>query len=487
MSDDVARLIASMEEALDDAASCLPPGEEDAARAALLDAVHRYERAGDHTVVALVGGTGSGKSSLFNALTGTDFADDGVLRPTTRRASSCSWGGGADSLLDFLGVDRSRRMTLDGHLDQREVDSAKGLVLLDLPDNDSVEESHLKQVEQLLPVADVLAWVVDPQKYADHLLHANYLQVLRRRADAMVVIVNQIDTLTPEGLTTVLADVKQLLVEDGLPDVDVLTTCALTGDGVDGLWRRLTNAVKHESTARRTIEAEIAEISTRVLNHMGSSEAAVDDDVVEEAVAEFLAASGVPAVTDAIRSETGHEITVRPQPPGRAAVAAIGSTWAARATEGLPGLWADAVEARLPSVRQLQESAVSSLESVPVPKPSRSRVTALKTAGWVLVTLGFAAVAAVIAGAIAPETGLTGSTMYVLAAGAAVLFGAAIASFWRAPRVAAEIREAAADAYEREVSDAVREDVRNVLVFPTADVLTRHANARAVFEAAASS
>ena len=42
----------------------------------------------DHTVAAFFGGTGSGKSSLFNALTKLDFADVGARRPTTSRSAT---------------------------------------------------------------------------------------------------------------------------------------------------------------------------------------------------------------------------------------------------------------------------------------------------------------------------------------------------------------------------------------------------------------
>lgn len=477
--------IRALEAALDAASSCLPPGQEAKARDAIADAARRYEQAGDHTVVALVGGTGSGKSSLFNALTKSDFADDGVLRPTTRRASSCSWGSSAHSLLDFLGVDRSRRMTHDGMLDQSADDDASGLVLLDLPDNDSVEEAHLKQVEQLLPVVDVLAWVVDPQKYADHLLHANYLRVMRRRSDAMVVIVNQIDTLTPEGIEAIVNDVKRLLVEDGLPDVDVLTTCALSGEGVDVLWSTITHAVASESTARRTIEAELAQVASRLLHHMGSGEATVDDDVIDEAVGEFLAASGVPAIADAVRESHHGAVAVRPQAPGRASVAAIGSTWAARATDGLPPLWADAVEARLPSVRTLHEAVSAALDSVDVPAPRSRGARVLVTIGWVLSVLAAASLIGSAVGWFAPAVGMAREVQVVLAVTAVVASGAAWGAFHWASRRAAVERERVAEQYTKDVRESVREEIRDVLVLPTAEVLTAHARSRRAFEDAA--
>lgn len=45
----------------------------------------------DHTVVAVAGATGSGKSTLFNALAGLELSETGVRRPTTSRPVSCAW------------------------------------------------------------------------------------------------------------------------------------------------------------------------------------------------------------------------------------------------------------------------------------------------------------------------------------------------------------------------------------------------------------
>ncbi|MDN5558229.1 MAG: 50S ribosome-binding GTPase, partial [Ruaniaceae bacterium] len=426
--------------------------------------------------------TGSGKSSLFNSLTESTFADDGVIRPTTRRASSCSWGNEGDPILDFLGLDRGRRMTLPGAGSRSRPGDASGLVLLDLPDNDSVEEAHLRQVEQLLPVVDVLVWVVDPQKYADHLLHTKYLRVLRRRAEAMVVIVNQIDTLTSDGVRTIVQDVKRLLVEDGLPDVDVLTTCAISGEGVDELWTRLTGAVAGESTARRTIEAEISQIAATLLSYLGESEANVDDAVVEEVVLELLAASGVPAVADAIVAGRGEGM--RPRAPGRAAVAAIGSSWAARATDGLPPAWADAVEEQLPSVRALHDSAMSTLEAVAVPAPRKGRARGFVSAGAVAAALAVGLIGLAVFGLLDPVNGPSGGPLAVVILGAVGVAVASVLLFVQVPRVVQDARESAAEEYREAVRGAVDENVRSVLVLPTAGVLARHARAREILESA---
>ena len=70
-----------------------------------------------------------------------------------------------------------------------------GLVLLDLPDFDSVEIAHRVEVDRLVRLVDLLVWVVDPQKYADAALHERYLRPLAGHAAVMLVVLNQVDLL----------------------------------------------------------------------------------------------------------------------------------------------------------------------------------------------------------------------------------------------------------------------------------------------------
>jgi len=94
---------------LDDA--LLAPARELSRRAG-----ERLRLSGTHTVVALAGATGSGKSSLFNALSGADISPVGVRRPTTSHAYACVWGvEGAAPLVEWLGV--PRRQTSWQHSD----------------------------------------------------------------------------------------------------------------------------------------------------------------------------------------------------------------------------------------------------------------------------------------------------------------------------------------------------------------------------------
>ncbi len=73
------------------------------AAAVLQRAEGRLALAGDHTVVALAGATGSGKSSLFNALAGASLSQVGVRRPTTSSTTAAAWGE-ADEVLAWLQV-----------------------------------------------------------------------------------------------------------------------------------------------------------------------------------------------------------------------------------------------------------------------------------------------------------------------------------------------------------------------------------------------
>jgi len=169
-------------------------------------------RWGEQTIVALAGSTGSGKSSLTNALVGSDVAEAGVLRPTTAETLAVSFGNTNAELLDWLRV---------GH--RQEVpagqDGFGGLVLLDLPDHDSMVSSHRAEVDRIVPVVDQFIWVLDPQKYADAAVHHGYLRPLSRHGEVMAVVLNQVDRIRAADLDDCLAHLGQLLDSDGLAGV----------------------------------------------------------------------------------------------------------------------------------------------------------------------------------------------------------------------------------------------------------------------------
>jgi GTP-binding protein EngB required for normal cell division len=231
----------------------------------------RLRMSASHTVVALAGGTGSGKSSLFNALAGASFSPAGVMRPTTRHTHACVWGmEGAAPLLDWLGVQRRHRYARASALDEGEA-SLTGLLLLDLPDHDSVVTGSAALVDRLVKLADMLVWVLDPLKYADASVHRRYLVPLAGHASVISVVLNQADTLTTEHVKDCEADLRRLLDTEGLTETPVLVTSALTGTGLDDLRQVLADAVAARRAATDRITADIDALLERFSVYSGDS------------------------------------------------------------------------------------------------------------------------------------------------------------------------------------------------------------------------
>ncbi|WP_282083314.1 GTPase [Streptomyces tendae] len=226
------------------------------------EAAARRRLSGQHSVVAIAGATGSGKSQLFNTLAGVTISETGVRRPTTAAPIACSWSDGAASLLDRLGIPgRLRRRPLQ-HPDSES--PLRGLVLIDLPDHDSAAVQHREQVDRILALVDAVVWVVDPEKYADALIHERYLRPMAGHAEVTFVVLNQVDRLPGEAAEQVLDDLRRLLDEDGIalgeygePGATVLALSALTGEGIGELRETLGQFVAERQAPARRIAADV--------------------------------------------------------------------------------------------------------------------------------------------------------------------------------------------------------------------------------------
>ncbi len=228
----------------------LPESVTTSVRQVIANATGRLRHGTGFTVVALAGATGSGKSSLFNAIVGEPVAATGVRRPTTAEAQSAVFGDhDADALLDWLGIRHRHRVTDAGALD--------GLVLIDLPDHDSVEVTHRMQVDRFVQIVDLLIWVVDPQKYADQILHERYLAPLAKHADVMVFLLHQSDLLSPGELERLQGDLLRLLDSDGIDDPAILSTSTVSTAGLDQLSELLAQRIAGRRTALDRIDADL--------------------------------------------------------------------------------------------------------------------------------------------------------------------------------------------------------------------------------------
>ncbi len=301
---DLSARIVALQRAVEIAAGRLPSGPVEAAQRVLDRAGRRRALSGEHTVVAFAGATGGGKSSLFNAVAGLDLARVGVRRPTTAEPLACVWGAaGAGELLDWLGVPTRHQVVRESPLDVAGAqDAMHGLVLLDLPDHDSTQLAHRLEVDRVVALADLLVWVVDPQKYADELLHTRYLKPLAKHSDVVLVVLNQIDRLPERERKRCLDDLRGLLSEDGLPDVDVLATSAATGEGVQALRQRLQEVVRDRRAADARTTADVAGAAAAMQSSLdGAKAAGVRDADRDRLVVALADSAGVPAVVDAVR------------------------------------------------------------------------------------------------------------------------------------------------------------------------------------------
>ncbi len=296
MSRTLAQRLRALDEAVD--LSRGRSSDEVVARAAavLKRAGERGAFAGDHTVVALAGATGSGKSTSFNAISGTEFATTGVRRPTTSTALALAWGTELPGdLLDWLDVPRR-------HLVPAVRSAFANLVLLDLPDHDSTEIAHRMTVDHLVPLVDMLIWVVDPQKYADAALHERYLRPLAQYAEVMIVVLNQADRLRPDELSEAMADLRRLLDVEGLAAARLMAMSARDGSGVPELRQVLAQAVADKAVVSARIAADVTVAAAELAGELGTTPAPVLDRKQREPLVRALAdASGVPLAVDGVR------------------------------------------------------------------------------------------------------------------------------------------------------------------------------------------
>jgi len=258
-------------------------------------AAGRLEHGSSHTVVALAGATGSGKSSLFNAVAGQEIARSGVIRPTTATAEAVTFGGeDASDLLDWLQIPSRHRL---------EDRSLAGLVLLDLPDHDSFQADHRAEVDRLVKVVDVFCWVVDPQKYADAVLHKDYIARFGAHDAVTLVVLNQVDRLSAEERRACIEHLGRLLQDDGLTDARIIATSAVTGEGVDELRSELAARVAERRALVKRIQADLDWVAGDIARTAGTADPTpVTDaqrDRLADALAEVVGARGLASAAGA--------------------------------------------------------------------------------------------------------------------------------------------------------------------------------------------
>ncbi len=190
----------------------------------------------DAPLLAVIGGsTGSGKSTLVNAILRERVSNPGVIRPTTRQPVLVAHPDDADwfnSPQVLPGLARSHGAGDEQSTTLRIVPTTNipaGLALLDAPDFDSIDDRNRALASQLLAAADLWVFVTTPARYADQLVW-NFLHDAAGRGIEVVVVLNRLDE---SAAATVPDDLRRMMDEAGLGGATVFTVPFVPGLGSD--------------------------------------------------------------------------------------------------------------------------------------------------------------------------------------------------------------------------------------------------------------
>lgn len=137
--------------------------------------------------VLLFGPSGVGKSQLLNALAGEVIAQSHYERPTTRIPTVYAH---ADVDLDRLfeyGTELGEMGQQTNNVVRHTREALRNVVVIDAPDIDSYQRQHRERVMALLPMMDVVLYVVTAQTYLNDLGWQTVLKERGRRAFAFVI------------------------------------------------------------------------------------------------------------------------------------------------------------------------------------------------------------------------------------------------------------------------------------------------------------
>jgi energy-coupling factor transporter ATP-binding protein EcfA2 len=174
-------------------------------------------------LVALVGSTGAGKSTLMNSLVGMKVSATGIRRPTTNspvlacHPADARWFA-ENVFLPTLPRVRQQGLAMPGR-DGLLVLAAsegmpRGVALLDTPDIDSVVQAHREFAHQFLDASDLWLFMTSSSRYADAAVW-ELLQQARDRGAALAIVLSRVPEESARPLT---AHFDAMLAANGLKD-----------------------------------------------------------------------------------------------------------------------------------------------------------------------------------------------------------------------------------------------------------------------------
>jgi energy-coupling factor transporter ATP-binding protein EcfA2 len=170
----------------------------------------RLRQSGAPVLVALVGSTGAGKSTLMNSLVGAQVSNTGTRRPTTNSPVLACHPGDArwfaeNVFLPTLPRVRQQGLAMpgrDGLLVLAESEGMpEGVALLDTPDIDSVVQAHREFAHQFLDASDLWLFMTSASRYADAAVW-ELLQQAKDRDASLAIVLSRVLPASAQQLST---------------------------------------------------------------------------------------------------------------------------------------------------------------------------------------------------------------------------------------------------------------------------------------------
>ena len=214
--------------------------------------------------VVFLGGTGTGKSTLFNALCGTALSETGVERPKTYGPILYApQGCPVETHFPLPGTALCKETCKDGGLKtatggagrlvilEHSRSELRHLVLVDTPDLDSVEIENRRIAEDLFLLSDAVVFVTSQEKYADEVPHRFLLRILQGQRPFFVLFNKAEERATPDDFLSAVRGEELAQARDRLWMVPYCTGNAFQSILQDPSFLRFKTHIERELSKSR--------------------------------------------------------------------------------------------------------------------------------------------------------------------------------------------------------------------------------------------